>query len=288
MNKTVTYDGIPLTLVGRSIEVNTQAPDFTVVNRDLEEAGLEQYSEKIKVINFFPSLDTPVCDIQIREFNRRGSAHDDGIVCIGISKDLPFAQKRFCETFNIKNVKLVSDYKYTSFGINYGVLIREWNLLSRGVIIVDRKNTIRYIQLVSEIVHQPDYEEAAHVLDEVVKNPELSIQDSTPYKCTPCEGGISPLPQDRVTAMLVKYPGWELVDDRKIVKQLRFKDFVEAKYFLDLLSNVAQEQGHHPSFTLNYNRLKITLTTHTAGGLTENDFIMGAIINEIEKKTFVR
>ncbi len=285
MKKTVMYDGIPLTLVGRNIEVNTRAPDFTVVNNDLEETGLEQYPDKIKVIIFFPSLDMPVCDIQIREFNRRGSIQGDGIVCIGISKDLPFAQKRFCETFKINNVELVSDYKYTSFGINYGVLIREWNLLSRGVIIADRKNTIRYIQLVGEIIHQPDYEEAAHALDEVVKNPELSMQDSIPYKCTPCEEGVSPLPQDLVTDLLAKYPGWELVDSRKIVKQLRFKDFVEAKYFLDLISNVAQEQGHHPSFTLNYNRLKITLTTHAAGGLTENDFIMGSIINEIEKKT---
>ncbi len=288
MDRTIACNGTPLTLVGRSLEVGTRAPDFTVVNMNMEETGLKGYSNKTKVITFFPSLDTPVCDIQVREFNKRGFTHDSDIVCIGISKDLPFAQKRFCETFNIKNVELVSDYKYNSFGINYGVLIREWNLLSRGVIIVDRKNTIRYIQLASEIMYQPDYEEASHALDEVVKNPEPPMQDSTPYKCTPCEGEVSPLPRDTVTAMIVKYPGWELVDDRKIVKQLRFKDFVRAKYFLDLLSNVAQEQGHHPSFTLNYNRLKITLTTHAAGGLTENDFIMGGIINEIERKTLPR
>jgi len=285
MNRTIAYDGTPLSLVGRSVEVRTRAPDFTVVNRDLEEMGLEGFSNKIKVFTFFPSLDTPVCDIQVREFNKRGFTHDNDIVCIGISKDLPFAQKRFCETFNIKNVDLVSDYRYSSFGINYGVLIREWNLLSRGVIIVDRKNTIRYIQLASEIMNQPDYEEAAHALEEVVKNPELPIPDATPYECTPCEGEVSPLPRAMVTAMMVKYPGWELVDDRKIVKHLRFKDFVGAKFFLDIISNVAREQGHHPSFTLNYNRLKITLTTHAAGGLTENDFIMGGIINEIEKKT---
>jgi thiol peroxidase len=286
MKKTVTYDGIPLTLVGRSIETNTCAPDFIVVNQDLGETGLRQYPDKIKVITFFPSLDNPVCDIQIREFNRRASTPDGGIVCIGISKDLPFAQKRFCETFNIKKVDLVSDYKYTSFGINYGVLIKEWNLLARGVIIVDRENTIRYIQLVNEIIHQPDYEEAARALDETVKNPGQYMQSSGPHKCTPPEEGVSPLSQDLVTGLLSKHPGWELVDGRKIVKHLQFKDFVEAKYFLDLLSHVAREQGHHPSFTLNSNRLKITLTTHSAGGLTENDFIMSIIINEIEKKYF--
>ncbi|MCK9604769.1 MAG: 4a-hydroxytetrahydrobiopterin dehydratase [Candidatus Omnitrophica bacterium] len=73
--------------------------------------------------------------------------------------------------------------------------------------------------------------------------------------------------------------GWLLVEDKKIVKEFKFKDFVEAKYFLDLISIIAEEQGHHPNFSLIYNKLKVTLATHAAGGLTENDFIMAKIID---------
>ncbi|MDD5108807.1 MAG: 4a-hydroxytetrahydrobiopterin dehydratase [Candidatus Omnitrophica bacterium] len=90
-----------------------------------------------------------------------------------------------------------------------------------------------------------------------------------------------PLPKDKIEAMLAQSHGWELVDDKKIVKEFKFVDFIEAKYFLDLVSAIAQDQGHHPTLTLIYNKLKVTLTTHVAGGLTENDFIMAGIINEL-------
>jgi 4a-hydroxytetrahydrobiopterin dehydratase len=72
-----------------------------------------------------------------------------------------------------------------------------------------------------------------------------------------------------------------LVEDKKLVKEFKFKDFVEAKYFLDLISIIAEEQGHHPAVTLSYNKLKVTLTTHAAGGLTDNDFIVARIIDEL-------
>jgi 4a-hydroxytetrahydrobiopterin dehydratase len=72
-----------------------------------------------------------------------------------------------------------------------------------------------------------------------------------------------------------------VVEDKKIVKEFKFKDFVEAKYFVDLVSVIAEEQGHHPTITIIYNKVKITLTTHAAGGLTDNDFIMARIIDEL-------
>jgi len=89
------------------------------------------------------------------------------------------------------------------------------------------------------------------------------------------------MPKEKIEKLLAKYRGWELVEDKKLVKEFKYKDFVESKYFLDLVSVIAEEQGHHPTMTITYNRVKITLTTHAAGGLTENDFIMARIIDEI-------
>ena len=101
-------------------------------------------------------------------------------------------------------------------------------------------------------------------------------------KCKPCEGDVLPLPKDKVDKLIAQYRGWEVKEDKKLVKVLKFKDFIEAKYFLDLVSVIAQEQGHHPTMTIIYNKLKITLTTHAAAGLTENDFIMAKIIDELQ------
>lgn len=281
MKKSISYDGTSLSLVGRNINTFEQAPDFLAVNNDQKKIGLSSFKDKIKVIAFFLSLDTPVCDIQVREFNRRAQDLPDNVEVIGISKDLPYAQKRFRETFNIKDMTLISDYQYSSFGINFGVLIKEWNLLSRGVIILDKRNIVRYFQIVSDIINQPDYEEMVRQIDAVIKDPEVQASGKGPYKCVPCEGDVLPLPGDIINTMMSQYPGWELVDGKKIVKTFLLKNFIDAKYALDLLSLIVEEQGHHPSFVLNYNRLKIILTTHAAGGLTENDFVMARIINEV-------
>ncbi len=281
MKKSISYNGTSLSLVGRNINILERAPDFLAVNQDLKKIGLSSFQDKIKIIAFFLSLDTPVCDIQVREFNRRALDLPDDVEVIGISKDLPYAQKRFCETFNIKDMTLISDYKYSSFGINFGVLIKEWNLLCRGVIILDKRNTVRYLQIVSDIVNQPDYEEIVRQIDAVIKNPEVQSSEKGRYKCVPCEGDVPPLPVDIINTMMNAHPGWELSDGKKIVKSVRLKNFIDAKYTLDLLSLIAEEQGHHPSFVLNYNQLKITLTTHAAGGLTENDFVMARIIDEV-------
>lgn len=102
-----------------------------------------------------------------------------------------------------------------------------------------------------------------------------------PSHCKPCEGGTLSMPKEKVDRLLAQYRGWQLVDDKKIVKEFKSKDFVEAKYFLDIVSVIAEEQGHHPSMTIIYNKVKITLTTHAAGGLTDNDFIMAKLIDEV-------
>ncbi|HAH19667.1 MAG: lipid hydroperoxide peroxidase [Omnitrophica WOR_2 bacterium GWF2_43_52] len=277
----VTFKGNPLTLVGRAISVGNAAANFKVVNGDLKEISLFDLKGKVKVITSFPSIDTPVCDMQVKEFNRRASGLSPDSVIVGISKDLPFAQKRFCASYDIKNITLFSDYKASSFGINYGVLIKELNLLARAVIVIDKNDVIRYIQIVEEVTASPDYEAVLRSLEGVIKNPEYGKKEELPAHCKACEGAVPALPKEEIERLLARYRGWQLVEDKKITKEFKYKDFVEAKYFLDLISIIAEEQGHHPVMTINYNKLKVTLTTHSAGGLTENDFIMARIIDEL-------
>lgn len=281
MAKTVYFKGNPLTLVGRILKIGSAAPDFKVVSQETKDVVSADFTEKIKVVTFFLSLDTPVCDLQVKEFNKRAADISSEVVIIGISKDLPFAQRRFCQANDIKNALIFSDYKTSSFGINYGVLIKETNLLARGVIILDKNNIVRYIQIADELTKAPDYQDALNNLEKVIKNPALPVKEELPVKCKPCEGEILPLPKETIDRLIAKYAGWELADNRKLVKEFKFKDFIEAKYFLDIVSIIAEEQGHHPSLTLTYNKLKIILTTHAAGGLTDNDFIMAKIIDEI-------
>lgn len=161
------FKGEPLTLVGRKIKIGDAAPDFEVVNSDFKEFSLANFKDKIKIITSFPSLDTPVCSLQVKAFNQ-AMQHFSDVVILGISKDLPFAQVRFCEANSIKNVSLFSDYKYGSFGLNYGLLIKENNLLARAVVILDGGNTIRYIQIVKELTSEPDYVEVMSSLVSII------------------------------------------------------------------------------------------------------------------------
>jgi thiol peroxidase len=281
MSGKVTFKGTPLTLVGRVLKTGMPAPDFKVTAQDSKEVTLSDFKDRIKVITFFLSLDTSVCDLQVKEFNKRAAGISREVVIIGISKDLPFAQRRFCLDNEIHDAVILSDYKISSFGINYGLLIKETNLLARGVVILDRNNVLRYIQIADELAKPPDYDAALHALQEVMKNPVLPAQEALPSQCKPCEGGILPLPKGTIDRLIAEHRGWEVVEGKKIVKEFKFVDFIEAKYFLDLVSVIAQEQGHHPTLTLIYNKLRITLTTHAAGGLTDNDFIMARIIDEL-------
>lgn len=283
MREKITFKGAPLSLAGRELKIGSRAPDFAASSQDLKEIRLSDYKGKVKVIFSFPSIDTPVCDLQVKEFNKRAVGLSPEVVILGISKDLPFAQKRFCESFDIKNVAILSDYKASSFGINYGLLIKELNLLARSAIILDKFDVVRYIQIVPELSMAPNYDEVLKNLEEVLKTPALTVpsEEKFPSKCEPCEAGIPPLPKEKIDRLLAQYSGWALVEDKKLAKEFKFKDSLDAKYFLDLIAATAEEQGHHPVITLNYNKLKITLTTYAAGGLTANDFIMAKIIDEI-------
>lgn len=162
----VTMLGAPVTLVGEELKVGDKAPDFTVINNDLEQVKFSSFRGKICVISSVPSLDTPVCDLETRRFNEEAGKFSEDIVFLTISMDLPFAQKRWCGSAGVERVVTLSDHRDASFGTAYGVLIKEVRLLARAVFVVDKEGTIRYIQLVGEIAKEPDY---APVLEAVKK-----------------------------------------------------------------------------------------------------------------------
>ena len=165
----ITFQGNALTLAGKAVKVGDVAADFSVADKDLKEVKLADFKGKIKIFTTFPSIDTPVCDLQVREFNKRAVGLDKEVIVVGISKDLPFAQSRYCAAHGIDKVVMLSDYKNSSFADNYGVLIKELNLLARTIMIVDKNDKLVYRQVVSEITHAPDYDEALKKLAEVVK-----------------------------------------------------------------------------------------------------------------------
>lgn len=160
----ITMKGNPLTLVGNEVNVGDKAPDFQVVDAALAPKTLKDFAGKIKVISVTPSLDTPVCDMQIRKFNEKASNYSDTVI-INISMDLPFALNRFCSTAGIKNVITLSDYQKGSFGENYGLLIKELRLLARAVLVIDKEDKIVYYELVKEVTSQPDYDKLFNFLD---------------------------------------------------------------------------------------------------------------------------
>ena len=135
-----------------------------VLDSDLQEAGLDAFAGKVKLIASVPSLDTPVCDIEIKRFNEEASKISEEIVILFISVDLPFAQKRFCQSFDITKVKTFSDHKTADFGNQYGVLIKELRLLSRAIFVVDKGDMVSYVEYVKEVSDQPDYDSALEAL----------------------------------------------------------------------------------------------------------------------------
>ncbi len=149
----------PLMLLGKEQELGYQAPDFTVVDTELKPVKLSDFLGKVVVINAVPSIDTPVCNIQVSKFNTEVDKFDD-VIILSISVDLPFALDRYCAAEGIYNIKTLSDYKDLDFGMKYGLVIEELRLLGRAVFVVDKKGELCYKEYVHELTHEPDYETA--------------------------------------------------------------------------------------------------------------------------------
>jgi thiol peroxidase len=151
------FNGTSLTLLGPELKVGDKAPDFQVVDPALEAVSLADFADKIKIVCTVPSLDTPVCDREVRRFNQEAAQLSDSIVILTISLDLPFAQKSWCAAAGIERIKVLSDYQDRTFSFAYGVFIKELCLTSRSIFIIDAENVIQYIQHVPEIGEEPDY-----------------------------------------------------------------------------------------------------------------------------------
>lgn len=162
----VTVNGNQVTLLGSLPKIGERAPDFLLIGNDLQPVSSEQFKGKVLVLLSVPSLDTPVCDIETRRFNQAAANLGEDVVILVVSMDLPFAQKRWCGAAGVNRVITASDHRDGSFGLAYGVLIKELRLLARAVFVVDREGVVRYIQLVKEVGKEPDY---AAVLEAVKK-----------------------------------------------------------------------------------------------------------------------
>lgn len=162
----VTFQGSPVALSGEMPKTGEKSPKFGGVRGDLSVLHLPDLLGKRVVINIFPSLDTEVCAASVRRFNKEASSLRNTVV-LCVSKDLPFAQSRFCTTEGLENVVPVSVFRCKCFEEHYGLTITEGplkGLLARAVIIVNEEGIITYEELVSEITHEPDYEAALAAL----------------------------------------------------------------------------------------------------------------------------
>lgn len=158
----ITFKGSPMTLVGSEVKIGQKAPDATLTDTSMSSVKLSSYAGKIVVLSCVPSLDTGICDIQTRKFNEKAANLGKDVVILTISMDLPFAQKRWCGAAGVEQVKTLSDYKGAKFAEDYGLLIKEWHLIARAVIVLDKNQVVRYIQIVPEISTEPDYEAAVN------------------------------------------------------------------------------------------------------------------------------
>jgi thioredoxin-dependent peroxiredoxin len=156
-------------LLGPEIRVGQKAPDFKLLAPDFSEMELSQSKGKVRLLSVMHSLDTPVCDLQTRRFEAEASRFKD-VVIYAISMDLPFAQARYCGAHDITNLKTLSDHREASFGRAYGVLIEGSRLLSRAVFIIDKDDTIRYVEYVPEVTQHPNYDRAIEILRDMVSS----------------------------------------------------------------------------------------------------------------------
>ena len=156
----VTLQGNPLSLGGSEVAVGQAAPDFTVVNNDLQPVTLSEAQGKVIILSAVPSVDTPVCDTETRRFNEEAAKLGEGIEIWTLSMDLPFAQKRWCGAAGVEQVKTLSDFRDRAFAEGYGVLIADGPLAgitARAVFVVGKDGTLKHVEYVSEIANEPDY-----------------------------------------------------------------------------------------------------------------------------------
>jgi len=164
----ITFLGGGLTLVGNPVKVGDAAPEFSVLTNDLASAKLADFTEKGLILIAVPSLDTAVCDLEARKFNKEMADLTGKAKALVISMDLPFAQKRWVEAAGVSNIETLSDHRDASFGMAYGLLIKELRLLARTVMVLGPDRKVAYMELVPEVTNEPDYAAALAALGKVL------------------------------------------------------------------------------------------------------------------------
>ncbi|MEJ1221716.1 thiol peroxidase [Sediminicola sp. 1XM1-17] len=162
----VTLKGNTINTLGELPALGTQAPNFNLTKTDLSLATLANYKGKKVVLNIFPSIDTGTCAQSVRQFNKEAAELNNTVV-LCVSKDLPFAQARFCGAEGIDNVEMLSDFREGSFGKSYGLEFTDGplqSLHSRAVVVIDEQGQVMYNELVPEIVDEPNYKAALEAL----------------------------------------------------------------------------------------------------------------------------
>ena len=157
----ITFKGNPMTLAGSDLATGQPAPAFTLHYADngIQTLSLDDLKGKPSILSIVPSLDTPVCAVQTKKFNEELGSLGDKINAVTVSRDLPFAQARFCGAENV-DMRTASDYQTHGFGTDYGLTIEELGLLTRAVIVLDADGNVAYSEIVSEVTNEPDYSAA--------------------------------------------------------------------------------------------------------------------------------
>ena len=158
----VKFKGNQVTLEGNVVKVGDVAPNFVVIDNGLKSVEAKDLKGK-KVYVSVPSIDTAVCDLEVRKFNQEAAKLQD-IKIYTISMDLPFAQARWCGSAGIEAVQTLSDYKDRSFGKEFGTYIKELGLLTRAVFVVDENDKVTYVEYCEEVTAEPNYEAALNAL----------------------------------------------------------------------------------------------------------------------------
>ncbi|MEK7270075.1 MAG: thiol peroxidase [Planctomycetota bacterium] len=167
----VTAQGHPLTLLGRTPLVGEPAPDFDAVDGEFKPVRLHDFRGEAVLIAAVPSLDTGVCAKETKRFFEEAKALPKNATILTVSMDLPFAQKRFCEQEKMEGARVLSDCVSRSFGLSYGVLIKDRGLLARSIFVVSRSGEIVYEEIVPELSHEPNYEAALSALKKAAGEP---------------------------------------------------------------------------------------------------------------------
>ena len=161
----ITFKGNPMTLAGEGLEVGSAAPEFELHYADagIQTLTLADLKGKPSIISVVPSLDTPTCAVQTKKFNEELASLGDQINAVTVSRDLPFAQARFCGAEDIK-MRTASDYQTHAFGTDYGLTIEELKLLTRAVFVLNANGEIAHKEIVAEVTEEPDYATAMAAL----------------------------------------------------------------------------------------------------------------------------